>query len=448
MSLSHGVNTFSSRPGALSRRGFLAATLAGATAGAAALTGCGTGFALRSGDGSGSTEGRLSFTLWAGEAELTAFRALADSWTAGSGVPVVFNVVPFGELLTGVDANLASDRAPDLFRVTYQDIGLYAAGGALLDVTDRLPAGYADGFTEAFRRAVTHDGRLYGVPHHTDTSLVLYDTEAVRAAGLDPPTTLDEAWTWEEFRDAAGRLPRRADQFAVAVNWQQAGAYRWLNWVAQNGGRLLDEELTGPAVTGRATREALAFTQSLFTDGLVPPTTSTKGSYADELFTNQTVGMVFAGDFLLPTLDPTMAEQGREYGATFLPRAESAAADLGGNAVVATAASVNAEAAADFLAFLAGDEAQARFCADAVVLPTRTALVEQGLEYAVRPDLMELFVQQATTITPELVEQVTVPQFNAVNTALVDRLEQAFLGGDDPAEVLDGLAGDIEGRLA
>ncbi|MGY5884699.1 ABC transporter substrate-binding protein [Modestobacter lacusdianchii] len=443
MTPSNGSTAARDRLPTLSRRRFLA----GSALGALALTGCGTGFALQGG-GTGSQEGRLSFTLWAGDVELAAFRALADEWTTSSGVPVAFNVVPFGELLTGIDAGLASDRAPDLFRVTYQDVGLYAAGGALLDLTDRLPAGVADGIAEAFRRAVTHEGRLYGIPHHTDTSLVLFDAQAVEAAGLTPPTTMDDAWTWEEFTDAAGRLPAGPGQYAFAVNWQQAGAYRWLNWVEQAGGRLLDEELTGPAVPSRAAREALALTQSFFRDGLVPPTTSTKGSYADELFTNSTVGMVFAGDFLLPTLDPLMAEQGRRYGATFLPRAEQASADLGGNAVVATATTVNAEAAADFLAFLGGDEAQARFCQDAVVLPTRTSLIDRGLDYALRPDLMELFVQQATAITPELVEQVTVPQFNAVNTALVDRLEQAFLGGDDPAEVLDGLAGDIEGRLS
>ncbi|WP_369132154.1 ABC transporter substrate-binding protein [Modestobacter sp. I12A-02662] len=428
----------------LSRRRFLAA----ASLGTLALTGCGTGFSLARGEGTGSVEGRLSFSLWAGDAELTVFQELADAWTRSSGVPVALNVVPFGELLTGVDAQLAGDRAPDLFRVTYQDIGLYAAGGALLDVTDRLPREVTQGFTDAFRQAVSQDGRLYGVPHHTDTSLVLYDVEAVQAAGLDPPTTLDEAWTWEEFTDAARRLPTRADQFPFAVNWQQAGAYRWLNWVAQNGGRLLDDDLTGPAVDSRAVREALVLTQGFFTEGLVPPTTSTKGSYADELFTTQTIGMVFAGDFLLPTIEPTLAEQGRQYGATFLPRAESAAADLGGNAVVATATSVNPEAAADFLAFLAGDEAQARFCEQAVVLPTRTALIERGLEYALRPDLMELYVEQATTISQDLVEQVTVPQFNAVNTSLVERLESAFLGNADAGEVLDGLADDIEGRLS
>ncbi|QNG37150.1 sugar ABC transporter substrate-binding protein [Geodermatophilaceae bacterium NBWT11] len=432
----------SRRSRGFSRRSFLAASGAGALA----LAGCGTGFELQRGDGTASREGRLSFTLWAGDAELTAFTTVAEEWSRTSGIPVVFNVVPFGEALTGIDAGLASSRAPDLFRVTYQDIGIYAAGDALLDLTDLLPSGFVDGFGPAFVSAVQSEGRVYGVPHHTDTSLVLYDTEAL--AGARIPESLDDAWTWEEFGSIARSLPTGEVQFAFGVNWQLAGAYRWLNWVDQLGGRLLTEDLTGPAIDSRAGRDALAFTQSFFADGLVPRTTSTKGAYVDELFTAGTIAMVFAGDFLLPTIDPAFLSAGREYGATFLPRDERASADLGGNAVVATSQSKNPEAAADFLAYLSGDEAQALFCAQATVLPTRTALLDQQLDYAVRPDLMELFVQQATTITPELSAQVTVPQFNAVNASMVDRLEQAFLSGDDPAGVLADLSDDIAGRLS
>jgi multiple sugar transport system substrate-binding protein len=61
---------------------------------------------------------------------------------------------------------------------------------------------------------------------------------------------------------------------------------------------------------------------------------------------------------------------------------------------------------------------------------------------------MELFVQQATAIPTELVRQVTVPQFSAINAALVERLEQAFVGGEDPATVLEALASDIDAELA
>ena len=440
--MGHDIVEVSSPTTGLSRRSFLAASVLGT----AALAGCGTGFALRGGGG-GSVEGRLSLTLWAGDAELPAFEELAQQWSRGSGVPVRLNVVPFGELLTGVDANLASDRAPDLFRVTYQDLGLYAEGDALLDLTDLLPAAVTDGFAPAFRTAVSVGDRLYGVPHHTDTSMVLYDVEALEAAGARIPTSPEDAWEWEEFRAVMAAVPRQDGRFAFGVNWQQAGAYRWLNWLEQRGGRFLDEDLTGPAVDSRAARDALSFTQGFFTDGLVPPTSSTKGAFVDELFKTGTLAAVFAGNFLLPPIDPVLGEAGRRYGAAFLPRDEQVAADLGGNALVATASSANPEAAADFLAFMAGDEAQARFCELTNALPTRTALQGRQLDFAVRPDLMEAYVAQATTITDELARQVTVPQFNAVNNSLVDRLEEAFLGGGDPDEVLAGLADDVRGRL-
>ena len=55
------------------------------------------------------------------------------------------------------------------------------------------------------------------------------------------------------------------------------------------------------------------------------------------------------------------------------------------------------------------------FCEATGQLPTLTSLTTSKLDFAVRPDLMETFVQQATTLTPEQVKQVTVPQFAKIN---------------------------------
>ena len=53
---------------------------------------------------------------------------------------------------------------------------------------------------------------------------------------------------------------------------------------------------------------------------------------------------------------------------------------------------------------------------------------------------MKTFVEQATTITPEQVKQVTVPQFAQINTALQAELEKAFLGGASAADTTAALA--------
>lgn len=426
----------------LDRRTFL--TLIGAAGGSAVLGGC-AGFTGSGGSGSAGSDDELTFTLWAGDAELTAFRAIARDFEAAEGVRVRLQQVPFDQLLTTVDAGLQGGQAPDVFRVTYTDLGVYSSQGALLDLSRFLPAGYADQFRPGLWSAVTRDGTPFGVPHHTDTSMILVRSEAAEQAGLTLPSSYDEAWSWEQLDEALVRLQgiTRAQQFATGVNWQQFGAYRWLNFLGQAGGRLLTEDLSAPAVDSPEGREALRFTQSFFQRGLVPPTSSTKGDYVDELFAAGTTASVFAGDFLLPSL----AEAGFDFDATYLPRNPEATAELGGNAVVATADGPRAEQAARFLEFLASQEQMARFCEATTVLPTRTDLAGGDLDYQVRPDLMELFVAQSEAISEDIVGQTTVPSFNEINAALVEQLERAFVGGEDAEAVLADLSADIERAL-
>lgn len=426
----------------MSRRHFL--TVAGAAAGAVTLSSCG-GFSA-GGDKAAADPDTLKFTLWGLDSEIAAFKSLAASFKQQENITIQINNVPFSEVRQNVDAGLQSGRAPDLFRVTYNDLGIYGSQGALLELDQYLPAGYKDAFTPALWKAVTPTGKVVGVPHHTDTSMVLYNKAAMSAAGVTPPTSPDKAWTQEEFLDVARRIKGKAGtKFAFGVNWQKAGAYRWLNWVFQEGGRLLSPDLKSAAIDSDAGRTALQLTQSFFADGLVPPTTSTKGSYVDEIFPSGTIAMVFAGDFLLSGLEPLVKKF--EYGATFLPVGQRAAADLGGNAVVATKDAKNKEAAAKFLQFLADEQNMADFCAKTNVLPTRTALAGKDLAFADRPDLMKLYVQQAQAINPDDVAQVTVPAFSGINNVLVEQLERAFVSKTDPGKVLADLAAAVDKQL-
>ncbi len=435
----------------LDRRRFL--QLSGTAGAGAALAGCG-GFSTGGDDeGAGSGGGgggALDFVLWGSDPEIAAFQAVADAFGEAEGVEVRLQPTPFAEVLTTVDTGLQAGQAPDLFRITYTDLGTYTGADVLLDIADDLPAGYAEEFVPSLWRAVQGpDGQVLGVPHHTDTSMLLVDTAALQAAGVGAlPTALDQAWTWEQFSDACDRLRASLpeDRFPVGVNWQLGGAYRWLSFLHQAGGRLLSDDLSAPAVDSPEGRRALEFTSSFFARGWSPRTASTKGTYVDEIFPPRTIAMVYAGDFLLPTFETTV--QDFEYGGTFLPRDQRAAAERGGHAGLAPRGGAHTEAASRFLQFLASEEQMQRFCVETTVLPTRTSLTEQDLGYRIRPDLMELFVQQATTIPEDLVQQVTVPSFTAVNNALVERLESAFVSGADPGEVLSGLSGDIESALS
>lgn len=424
----------------LSRRHFLAATAVPLT-----LTACG-GFST--GGQEPAAEGTLTFTTWGTDAELEGFSsAIAAFEEANEGVTVQLNAVPYEQMFTNIDAQLQAGNPPDVFRVPYYTFGSYAGRGQLLDLSPHLEQGFSDRFTDAAWAAVQNGGSPFGVPHHTDTSVILYDTAAFADAGITAPTSIEEAWTWEEFADVARQLQSSiaSDRYPFAYNWQGNGVTRWLSWLFEADGRFLTEDLTAPAIDSDAGREAVAFTSSFFTEGLVPANNSIRSStYASDSWFDGTVPMVFAGAFLIPDAESTLQS---EWAATFPPRNVRSASDFGGNALVATAATEVPELAAQFLAFVTEAEQMQPFCERASLLPTRQDLVDGGIEFDVRPELSPVFIQQAASVLPQDSGQVASPDMSAIIPVLQEGLEGAFVGGQDVeatiAAISDGIAAAI-----
>lgn len=410
---------------------------------ALALSGC-AGFG-----GGGASDGddqTLTFTTWGSESEEASFKALiADFESQHDGVDIKLNVVPYDQMFSNIDAQLSSGDAPDLFRVDYGNLGVYSSQDQLLDLSEYFTDDEIAEFTPAMWEAVSYDGTPYGVPHQTDVSAVLVNTAMLTEAGIDPatlPTTQDDAWTWDEFAAVAQQLRDNlpADKYPFVYNWQLGGAPRWLSWLFQSGGTFLDGDTA--TIDSAEGAKTLDFTKSFFDNGWVPPTSSTKGTvYADSLFTEGTAAMAFIGSFLVPDIDSLA---GFDWTAIPMPRDERGATDLGGNALVATKTTKNPELAAEFLKFMVSADAMSEFCANTNELPTRVDLEGDAVEFKIRPDVMPVFVDQASTIEPEDVKQLTSPAMAAINTALQDQLEAAFIGGQSTADTLANLSAAIE----
>ncbi len=243
------------------------------------------------------------------------------------------------------------------------------------------------------------------------------------------PTTLEEAWTWDEFAQLAETLRKSlpSSKYPFAYNWQGNGVTRWLSWLFEADGRFLAEDLIAPAIDSDAGRQAVEFTSSFFAKNFVPKNNSVKSTtYAADTWYAQTAAMTFGGAFLIPDADSTLDF---EWGATFSPRKVRSAGDFGGNALVATKATAKPELAAKFLDFVTTEGPMRDFCASSSLLPTRKDLVAKGIEFAVRPELSPVFVGQASTVKAEDSSQVASPNMSKIITVLKDQLEQAFVGG-------------------
>ena len=429
----------------LSRRQLFSA--AGALGAPLLLAGCGFTPAQSQPKAGSKT---LTFTTWGTDSELAGFRqGISRFEQANAGTKITLNAVPYAQMFTNIDAQLQAGNPPDVFRVPYYTFGSYAGRGQLLDLSPHLASSFGDRFTPAAWRAVQNKDKPYGVPHHTDTSAILYNKAAFASAGITSvPTTAAEAWTWDQFAAVAQQLRDNlpSGKYPFAYNWQGNGVTRWLSWLFQADGRFLATDLVHPAIDSAAGRAAVDFTKSFFSRKFVPANNSVKSTtLAADTWFAQTAAMTFSGAFQIPDATKTADFA---WGATFSPRKVRGGGDFGGNALVATAKAANPGLAASFLDFMTQQDSMRDFCAGASLLPTRRDLTASGVTFAVRPELSPVFIGQSGTVRPADSGQVASPSMSAIITVLKDQLEQAFVGGQSTDKTIAGITAGIAAATA
>lgn len=415
--------------------------------GGAALAGLGTlGLSGCGGARASESENALEMLIWGGDAEQAGFQGSIDRYVeANPEVSIDLLVAPYDNYVK-TNTLLAAGLAPDLVRCQYQLMGRYGSAGAFVDLTDYIDdPDYGDAFTPSLWEAVGYEGRPYAMPHHTDTMAVYYNREIFDEVGLDaPPTAIDGSWSWDEFmRSARGIKDSGVVDHPFAVAWQGVpSAYRWMWFLFQNGGRLLNENLDGPAIDSPEGIETIEFHKRWFEEGFVPPSTSIKSTEKVEvLFSNGNIAMMLNGNWMIPFLDTSMTQ---EWGVTYMIQNGQMASDLGGNAVAVTRDSRNPELAADFLKFLTSEDEMRRFCVDAQFIPARTALVDEGLDFTLRPEDMNRFVEQSTVVPQEMAAEQTVPESSLITQELGNQLEAAFRAGQSAEETARKIPDGIE----
>jgi multiple sugar transport system substrate-binding protein len=375
----------------------------------------------------------LTFAVWGNRAEEEAFRGLISRYTAQHpNVSIRLEVSGSStQLYQQVDTRLAGRQAPDLIRIQYQQTGRYAKAGAIVDLSQHLDRATADQFAPALWKATNYRDKVFAIPHHTDTLAVYCNMEMFRKIGVALPAKLEDSWSWSEFIRIARLLKEQGGApYGFASAWQNNTGYRFLPYLYQHGGQLLDNDLKQARLGSKEGLEAIAWAQSWFTEKLVPPTTSIKSSeQTQNLFANGTIGMLVHGDWQVSFLQETMTRA--EWQVTYMPRDVAMASDLGGNCLAVTRDSKNRDVAIDFLKFATDEQNMREFCTAAQFLPVRKSLMDTELPFAIRPDAMKVFVEQSRTIPDHLARTVTLPDFSRINAKLSEQLDLAFTSGQD-----------------
>jgi multiple sugar transport system substrate-binding protein len=155
-----------------------------------------------------------------GDPQEAYYKDIYTQWAAlYPNIKVQEEPVPFGQLFTKVQTEAASGDPPDIMMGQGDFTRNYVFGKLALPLDDYLTADHIKDYFPALRQMATVDNKLYLAPYELQVSVMVYDADALKQAGVDmPPQSPDSnaGWTWDQWLDAMRKLkaaqPASGDQ--------------------------------------------------------------------------------------------------------------------------------------------------------------------------------------------------------------------------------------------
>ncbi len=218
-----------------------------------------------------SAQGPVTIRFWMQQDNLlqAAMTDLVNSFQqANPNIKIQLEAFPFAEYHQKLSTAFAGGDAPDVFWMDVRTAS-FAEQGALMPLDDFITKENRADYLDSTWLEPTYQGKTYGVPLHQLTEALYVNTKMADDAGIKLPKTVADAWTWEQFTDAAKKLTARSgDQVTVWGFGVQRQLQDWsvLPIVYQHGGKTLSDDLKKATgfLNSKETTEALTWYGNLF----------------------------------------------------------------------------------------------------------------------------------------------------------------------------------------
>jgi multiple sugar transport system substrate-binding protein len=198
---------------------------------ATALAGCGQSELDSAG-------GRVTLTWWdyfdySPNASQAVTRLLEKYQAAYPEIQVKRTVFRFADFPAKLTEAAATGNFPDVAAIDNADVPVFAAQGALADLTSRMRAWQGRvTFLDPVQRSIQVGDKAYGIPFRSNTTALWYNKNLFAAAGLAKPPA-----TWDELRADAARLTTDAHAgFCFSAAPTEEGTFTLLPLIWQAGG--------------------------------------------------------------------------------------------------------------------------------------------------------------------------------------------------------------------
>ena len=343
-------------------------------AAAITLAGCASG-------GSGASEDGAEIRVWLVGTDTPdeAREYLVDTFEKENpGSTLVIEEQSWDGLVDRLTTSLSGSDSPDVVEVGNTQASAFTSAGAFLDLTEDYETLGGDDLLPGFVEAGSYDGKFYAAPLYSGARLVYYKKDALAAAGLTVPTTLDEYISNGQALAAAN--PGKSGIWWPGQDWYNALPYIWENGgeIAVADGEEWDAQLSSPESLA-----GLAQVQEVMTTASTAPKdgneTSPEVGFCDGTTLQLSAPSWVKWSILAPAdaEAPGCPDQEENLGVYALPGKDGGAAQVfaGGSNIGISAKSAHPELALSALEIILSDEFQTIYGENGLV-PAKLSLAD------------------------------------------------------------------------
>ncbi|MEG3615406.1 sugar ABC transporter substrate-binding protein [Isoptericola haloaureus] len=409
-------------------KGLAAVTVAGlALAGLTACSDGGTSAGSEPAEMSATgTDDGTTLTMWTRAPLERQARTLVDAYNASHENQVDLEIVPNDDMEGKVGAAATNGELPDLLAGDVVRLPYWVTNGLFTDLTAQIDGlDYVDDITRGHVDAGTDvDGNKHTLPFVTDISVMAWNKDLYREAGLDPeqgPTTVDE---FREHAEAIAALDK--DGVSGTYYGGNCGGclvFTWFPSIWASGEEVLSEdgrESLLDSETAQAVYDAYAAMNDAGAVGA--GSEEENGATWTAPFSNGNVGVMQYPN----TAVYAAQEAGIDVGVGGIPGVDGGQSTfLGGDAMGISKDSENVDQAWHFLSWMLSDETQLEVVAQSGDVPGRNSLLDN--EYA-QENPLALTMNQLAADGRTPVADYFSEAFNAANSPWLTLTRNATFG--------------------
>lgn len=364
-----------------------------------------------------------SASLWVRSDGSNFMPRIVDAFNKGHGDQIKLDIIPTAEIIQKYGTAVAGGTAPDALSLDLIYTPAFAAAGQLEDITDwakSLP--YLPQLSPAHVTIGTYKGRIYGLPFSADSSVLIWNKDLFKKAGLDPekgPTN------WAEIKEDAAKVTSLGGDikgFYFSGNCPGCNAFTLLPMIWASGGNILNEDGSKATLDSPQLRGAIDLYRGMVTKGDVPSGAQTDtGANFFAAFATGKIGICPSGAFAIGALNTQYPNI--NYGVTYLPGKDGGFSSFaGGDNLVVTKGAKSIPVIKQFLDFAYSLEGQT-LLAKYGSLPVRGDIAKDALKtldprYQVASDAMAKGHTPYSTVFNDIINSNNGPWIQTLNDAI------------------------------